>query len=163
MYIDLVTERLRLRPINLDDAEFIIDLLNSKGWLEFIGNRNVLTENEAKKYIQKVLDNENYFYSVFELKTSQKPMGIITFLKKEGEKFPDIGFALLPQFEGNGYTFEACEAYLSKVKDLNKHKQIIAITKPDNIKSINLLKRLGLQYSGDHKKGKEKLSYFSLK
>ena len=116
------------------DAEFIVDLVNSKGWLKFIGDRNISDKNDGKKYIQNILDNTNFYYNVFELKKSGKAVGIVTFLKRDDEKFPDIGFALLPEHQRNGYAFEASKAYLEKLKSFNKYENIIAITKPDNQK-----------------------------
>tara|TARA_R110000744_G_scaffold84869_1_gene166103 strand:- start:3772 stop:4281 length:510 start_codon:yes stop_codon:yes gene_type:complete len=163
VYINIETERLIIRPINLKDTEFIIDLVNSEGWLKFIGNRNISDKNDAKKYIQKILDNKNFSYNVFELKESRKAIGIVTFLKREDEKYPDIGFALLPEFEKKGYTIEACKPYLEKIKNLNKYENIIAITISDNQKSINLLLKLGLKYTGKYEKGEDILSYYSLK
>jgi len=54
------TERLLLKPTQLEDASFIFELLNSPGWLENIGNRNIGSLEEAKEYIlnkmQKQLD-----------------------------------------------------------------------------------------------------------
>ncbi|HET8859360.1 GNAT family N-acetyltransferase [Marivirga sp.] len=163
MYINIETERLTIRPINLKDAEFIIDLVNSDGWLKFIGDRNISDISDARNYIQKILDNPNFYYSVFELKESRKAIGVVTFLKREDEKYPDIGFALLPEFEKNGYVFEASKSYLEKIKSLDKYVNIIAITLPDNQKSINLLQKLGLQYIGDYEKEKVTISYYVLK
>ncbi|MFK7786717.1 MAG: GNAT family N-acetyltransferase [Crocinitomicaceae bacterium] len=163
MYTNLITERLTLRRISLADAEFMLNLVNSQGWLEFIGDRNISNQQEAEQYIQKILSTDDFYYSVFELKETSKPIGIITFLKREDEVFPDIGFALLPQFGSKGYTFEACKTYLEKIEQVHAYENIIAVTKPDNVKSINLLKKLGLQYSNDKEKGEETLSYFSLK
>lgn len=162
MYIHIETERLRIRPINLEDTRFIIDLLNSEGWLKFIGDRNISDNNDARKYIRKILDNDCFYYSVFELKESRKAIGIVTFLKREDEKYPDIGFAILPEFANKGYTIEASKSYLEKIKSLNTYDRIIAITLPDNQKSINILQNLGLNYIGDYQKGKEILSYYGL-
>ncbi len=163
MYLRLETDRLIIRPINLKDAEFILDLVNSKGWLKFIGNRSVSNKNDAENYIQTILDNTNFYYSVFELKESNKAVGIVTFLKREDEKFPDIGFALLPEFEKKGYAFEASKSYLEKIEKLNKYENIIAITMADNKKSVNLLQKLGLEYKYDRKKGMDVLSYYTRK
>ncbi|RZS93942.1 GNAT family N-acetyltransferase [Aquimarina brevivitae] len=160
MNIKIETKRLILRPINSKDADFILALVNSKGWLQFIGDRNVLDKKDAENYIHKILDNEHFFYTVFEVKSSQKAIGILTLLKREEEQFPDFGFALLPQFEKKGYTYEASSSYLEILKKTDNYKHIIAITKPDNMKSIKLLKKLGFQYTADHKKGYEQLSYY---
>lgn len=48
----LETERLTLRQFTPGDAKFIIQLLNSPGWLEFIGDRNVKTDEQAVDYLQ---------------------------------------------------------------------------------------------------------------
>ena len=162
MYKNIETERLKIRPININDAEFIIELVNSEGWLKFIGNRNISTKIDAEKYIQKILDNPNFYYSIFELKSSKKSIGIVTFLNREDQDFPDIGFALLPNYEKNGYTLEASKKYMDEVIKSNIYENIIAITIPDNQKSINLLKKLGLNYLSDYEKDNETLLLFSL-
>ena len=51
--MNLETTRLLLRPFNLDDAPFIIELLNSPGWLQYIGDRNVKTIEQAEQYLLK--------------------------------------------------------------------------------------------------------------
>jgi len=48
----LETERLRLRQFTRDDTKFILELLNSPEWIEFIGDRNVKTETQATEYLQ---------------------------------------------------------------------------------------------------------------
>ena len=48
----LETERLILREFDLDDAAFIVELLNTPGWIKFIGNKNVNSPEEAKAYLQ---------------------------------------------------------------------------------------------------------------
>lgn len=72
MYRQIETERLLIRPIKITDTSFILDLLNSDGWLQFIGDRKVKNVDEAEKYIQNILDNEKFYYSVFELKESKQ-------------------------------------------------------------------------------------------
>ena len=163
MYLILDTKRLRIRPIKLTDAAFMTELMNTEGWLKFIGDRNITDIAAAEQYIQYILDNKNFYYHVFELKAARKPIGVITFLQRENEPFPDIGFALLPKFEKNGYTLEAGKAYLEKINALNTYKNIVAITISENKKSIGVLQKLGLRYEGNYKKGKDTLSYFSLK
>lgn len=163
MYLNNETERLTIRPIKLTDSKFIYRLVNSENWLNFIGDRNVMDVSDAELYIQKILDEKNTYYNVFEIKESGKPIGIVTFLKRENENYPDIGFALLPEYEKNGYTIEACKKYLQEIVKTKRYETVIAITLPDNQKSISLLKKLGMKYKGDFVKEYEVLSYFSLK
>ena len=162
MYKNIETDRLIIRPINLTDSKFIIELVNSEGWLKFIGNRNISNDNDAEKYIQKILDSPNFYYNVFQLKTTKEPIGIVTFLNRSEQRFPDIGFAMLPKYEKNGYTLEASRKYLDEIIESNKYENIIAITIPDNEKSIRLLMKLGLEYESDYIRDNETLSIFSL-
>jgi len=48
----LETERLILREFTLADANFIIELVNTPGWLRFIGDRNIKIEEQAKEYLR---------------------------------------------------------------------------------------------------------------
>src|SRR6266513_1490964 len=98
----IFTNRLDLDLLNLEDHAFIMELVNSKGWIEFIGNKNVNTKDDAIAYINKIMNTENLFYWVVRTKNGNIPIGIISFIKREYfEKF-DVGFAFLPEFNGQG-------------------------------------------------------------
>lgn len=105
MYKKLSTRRLLIRPITREDGNFILELVNSNGWLKYIGDRNVRDVTDAEKYIQKILNNNKYFYNVIQLNDTGESVGIITFLYRDNQKYPDIGFAILPKFEKKGYAF----------------------------------------------------------
>jgi [ribosomal protein S5]-alanine N-acetyltransferase len=162
MYKEIQTERLLMRPINLGDKNFIYSLVNTNGWLKYIGDRNIKNIADAENYIQKILENKNYYYNVFEIKDTKEPIGIITFLNRDSQEFPDIGFALLPQFEKKGYTFEASKKYLAEIISLNLYKKIIGITVPENYNSIKLLQRLGLDFETNFTENNEILSLYSI-
>ncbi len=162
MFVTLETERLSIRPITIKDSQFMYQLVNTEGWLQFIGDRNISDTKDAEKYIQNIIENKRFFYHVFELKETKQPIGIVTFLYRDQHEFPDIGFALLPEFEKNGYTMEACKNYLDQIIKYKINTTIIAITLPENIKSITLLNRLGLTFQHHFTQGKETLSLFAL-
>ena len=162
MYKELQTDRLLIRPIKIEDKEFIYSLVNSDGWLRYIGNRNIKNNSDAEKYIQKIITNKNFFYSVIEISETNEQIGIITFLNRESQEFPDIGFALLPQFEKKGYTFEASKKYLDEIISLKLHKKIVGITVPENENSIKLLNRLGLEFESNFTEDNEILSLYSI-
>src|SRR5690606_36301856 len=109
------TERLLIRPIKITDTHFMLDLLNSEGWFRYIGDRNVNSIKDAENYIQNILSNEKFFYSVFELKETKLSVGIITLLYRENQQFSDIGCAMLPEFDKGGYAFEATKQYLFEI------------------------------------------------
>lgn len=162
MYKTIESERLHIRPVNLGDAAFILELVNTKGWIKFIGDRNISNLQEAETYINQILNKKNFYYNVFERKDLGKAMGIISFIHRQDEDYPDIGFALLPQFEGQGYATEASKTYLHEIIQTKEHPTIIAITKPDNHRAISVLKKLKFQYREDYLKKGEKLLLYQL-
>src|SRR5688572_21540231 len=113
----LETQRLGLREFTRDDAVFIVELLNTPGWLQFIGDRNVKTKEQAIIYLENgplKSYKENGFGSwMVELKEDKTPIGMCGILRRESLENPDIGFAFLPEYTGKGYAFEIASATLS--------------------------------------------------
>src|SRR3954452_9476485 len=142
----IITERLIIQPLTLNDDSFILELVNTEGWIKFIGNRNVTSTSEAGAYIQKILENKNISYWVVKLKDSQESIGIITYIKRDYLPHHDIGFAFLPNASKQGYAFEATTAVLQKLISERNLSYILATTVPENINSIKLLKRMGLVF-----------------
>ncbi len=146
----LETERLRLREFTLDDTPFIIELLNSPGWLMYIGDRNVRTEEEARSYLQDgplASYQENGFgLWMVERKADNQAIGMCGVLKRIALENPDIGFAFLPAFHGNGYAFEAAGATLRFATETLNIPVIAAITLADNVKSIRLLQKYDFKF-----------------
>jgi [ribosomal protein S5]-alanine N-acetyltransferase len=163
MQIHLTTHRLKLSPLKLSDKAFIFNLLNTENWIRFIGNRNIKSNEDAIKYIQKIRDNADARYKVVRLKDVLTPIGVITFIKRHYLDHWDIGFAFLPEFAKKGYAFEATKAVLDDIKQDNAYEFILATTLKDNINSISLLEKLGLKYDKDILVGDDNLMLFSTK
>ncbi len=70
MQIILKTERLTLRKFTLQDAGFMLELLNSPLWIKFIGDRNVKTLEGAEIYLQNGI-LKNYYYSEWDGKNQK--------------------------------------------------------------------------------------------
>lgn len=137
------TNRLLLRPISLDDADFIMNLINCPGFIRYIGDRNVRTRDQAIDYLQNMLSNPDITYWAIETKLGQVPVGVVTWVSRDFLPAPDLGYALLTEFEGNGYAFEASEAWLAHQQ--KSHKTVLAICQADNAASIKLLLKLNFK------------------
>ena len=144
------TQRLHLRTFELSDAAFVQQLLNSDGWLKYIGDRNVHKIMQAEQYLQNgpILSYKVNGYGLWlvEKKEGKVPIGMCGILKRDTLEHPDIGFAFLPDFTGKGYAHEAAEATLKYAKNILGIACICAITATDNVASIRLLKKIGLRY-----------------
>jgi RimJ/RimL family protein N-acetyltransferase len=158
----ITTDRLLIEPLTVNDNNFIRELVNTDGWIKFIGDRNVTSQVEATAYIQKIIDNPNANYWVVKLKVNQTKIGIITFIKRDYLEHHDIGFAFLPNFANNGYAYESANTVLKNVIHKYNLSHIFATTVPENISSIKLLKKLGLFFDKEIEVDKEKLYVYGV-
>ena len=157
----IITERLNLNLLTLDDCDFVKKLVNTDGWIEFIGDRYVHTNDDAIAYINKILNTENLFYWVVRLKDNNTPVGIISFIKRSYLQNFDIGFAFLPEYFGNGYAYEAAKEVLSLVSKTAAYYPVLATTIPGNTNSIKLLTKLGLHFEKEMEVEDEILHIYS--
>lgn len=156
----LTTDRLLIRSLTVTDDQFILSLVNTEGWIKFIGNRNVNSPSEARVYIQKILASKNILYRVVELKNLKVSIGIVTFIKRDYLEHPDIGFAFLPGFSKSGYAYEATSAVLNKLVHEQNLSCIFATTIPENQGSIKLLQKIGFQFEKEILVENEKLHVY---
>lgn len=144
------TERLNLRRLSVDDAEFILELLNEPSFIRNIGDKGVRTISDARQYILNgpVDSYESYGFGLYlvELKNSRVPIGICGLLKREALPDVDIGFAFLPRFWSRGYAFESASAVRTFGINALGLRRIVAITSPGNDDSIRVLEKIGLSY-----------------
>lgn len=150
------TERVRLRRLHTADAAFLLELLNQPSWLEFIGDRNVRSAAQARDYLVQRIDAqfERYGYGMWgvELRVhaplmTGQPVGLVGLVKRDYLPEPDLGFALLDAYAGRGLAYEAACAVLplARARGLTR---LLAITDPDNRRSIALLHRLDFELEG---------------
>lgn len=148
----LETERLVLRDVETADAPFVLELLNSPGFLENIGDRGVRTEPEAEAYIrERVLGS--YYAHGFGMwlaiqKLDQTPVGLAGLVQREGLDAPDVGYAFIPRVWGQGYAQEAAAAVLAYARGPLRLSRLAAITTPENFASMAVLRKIGFVYQG---------------
>ena len=149
--IELSTPRLWIRKVSTLDAAFFLRLLNSPGWLTYIGDRQVHTEAAAAEYIRnRVLPGYNKpGYGSYAVGThgTDEPLGFVGVFERDTLAAPDFGFAFLPEGQGLGYGYEASRALLRQPEILAL-PELLAITLPENDRSIRLLRKLGFQNDG---------------
>lgn len=146
----LTTQRLYIREFHPGDAPFMLELVNTPGWLKYVGDKNIHTEEAASRFIEDVL-MESYRKNGFglwmtELLLSHVPIGMCGLVNRDSLDDIDIGFGFLPEYCNKGYAYESAQALFNYAKfELGIHK-IVAITQSNNLPSIRLLNRLGLQF-----------------
>ena len=144
------TERLLISKIKLQDAPFFLELANTPHWIKYIGDRNLKTVKDAENYLKnrtlKSYDDFGFGFYKLQLKENNKTIGICGLVKREELEDVDIGFGLLPNYEGKGFGFESSIEILKLAKEKFNLKRVAAITMPINKPSIQLLEKLGLVF-----------------
>jgi RimJ/RimL family protein N-acetyltransferase len=144
------SERLFLRPLTLEDSEFILQLLNTNGFIRYIGDRNVKTIGQANDYLLngplKSYETNGFGLSLVELKTDQTPIGMCGLLRRDYLEHPDIGFAFLPDYTGKGYAYEIAKEVIRHGLHKLEIEKILAIVLPENSSSVKLLEKLGFKH-----------------
>ena len=146
----LETQRLVLRRLCADDAEFILELLNQPSFLRYIGDKGVRNAEDAIRYIQTgpVASYDRFGFGLYlvELKESGVSIGMCGLLKRDSLPDVDVGFAFLPGYWSQGFAFEAAAAVMAYGREVLGLRRIVAITSLDNAASIKLLEKIGLRF-----------------
>ena len=160
MIEQLVTPRLTMQILDDKDAAFIRNLVNTEGWIKFIGDRKIHSDDEAINYIHRIKNTPDFTYWVVRLRETMVPIGIISFLKRIYLDHFDIGFAFLPEFNGQGYAYEAALEVMTKLRKQRGHTTILATTISANASSIKLLGKLGFHFEKEIQLENEKIDVY---
>jgi RimJ/RimL family protein N-acetyltransferase len=149
----LKTGRLRLRELSIGDAEFILELVNEPLWLRFIGDKGVRTLEDARKYIEEgpVASYRRNGFGLYlverrELPEPAEPIGICGLIRRETLEDVDLGFAFLERYQGRGYARESAMAIVELGRSRFGLVRLVAITTPDNDRSIRVLEGVGFAF-----------------
>ena len=146
----LHTERLILRRMTVDDAEFMLETLNEPLYIQNVADRGVRTIGDAIEYIRtKIMpsyEQSGFGFYVVELKATREPIGVCGIVKRQTMEDVDIGYSLLQRFAGNGYAYEAASAVMEYGRNVHGLERIVGMTAPTNQRSIALLEKLGLRF-----------------
>jgi RimJ/RimL family protein N-acetyltransferase len=146
----LDTPRLTLRTVEFDDADFYVELVNDPLWIRYIGPRDIKTPEAAREAIRKgPMDMQHrlgFSLYVVQRKEDGARMGLCGLIKRDSLQDVDIGYALLPDYRGQGYVYEAASAVVDYARDNVGLKRLVAIISPDNESSAKVLGKLGFAW-----------------
>jgi len=146
----LETERLVLREVAEADAAFVLDLLNSAGFIENIGDRGVRTQDEACGYIrERVIGSyQAHGFGMWLVEVAKRPVGLAGLVKRDGLDDPDVGYAFIADAWGRGYAQEAAAAVVRHARGKLGIGKLAAITSPENYASMAVLRKIGFDFRG---------------
>ena len=149
----LQTPRLTIRPLGIDDAPFILELVNEPAWLAHIGNKGIHSRDDAEAYIRngpmRMYADRGFGLWAVDRDADGAAIGICGLIKRDTLDDVDLGFAFLQRAWGNGYAQEAAVATVTYATDVLKLARIVAITTRANRRSSDLLRKLGFRFERD--------------
>ncbi|WP_018476515.1 GNAT family N-acetyltransferase [Pontibacter roseus] len=148
---NLITERLELRLVRPEDAAFILQGLSDRHVTEYYAVHYDTPEavQEQMKFSDDLVQNGTGAWWAFSLKGEGELMGAcgLSSLEEEHQK-AEIGFWLLPEHWGKGYTPEAAQAVLDYAFSQMRLNCIEAIVEGGNGASEKVLQKLGFTCEG---------------
>ena len=150
----LETPRLLLRGMALSDSSFLLTLLSDPSWQENIGDRGVRCAADAEVYLRNTIWAQyrahGYGMYVVQLRSTTLPIGICGLVKRDFLTAPDLGFALLPEYVGRGYAYEAARGLMVHAEKNLGIGRLYAMAKRGNHRSLRLLGRLGFHHEAPY-------------
>lgn len=148
----LKTERLTLRQLVSSDANEIFALRSDGNVNKYLDRKPSRSIEDAATFIQTINENIQRNYSIYwaiTLNSADKLIGTICLFDFSDDNLKaEIGYELLPGFQGQGIMQEAA----SKVIDFgNQHlglNSIVAYTHVENLSSTRLLEKCNFKMNG---------------
>lgn len=150
------TPRVVVRRLTLDDAPFILALVNEPGWLRWIGDRDVHSLEDARRYLRDgpLASYASHGHGLCHVALLDgTPVGICGILSRPGLDAPDLGYAILAEHAGQGLATEAARATLDHAR-LGRSVgglglgRVLAITEVGNVASQRVLEKIGMRRDG---------------
>ena len=148
----VTTPRLRLREFTLDDAGFVLRLLNEPSFIANIADRGVRSIPDAERYLadgpMASYARHGFGLWMVELLDTDTPAGMCGLIRREGLADADIGYAFVPEHWGAGFAREAAAATLALARQRFGLERVVAIVSPGNARSVRVLEHLGFADEG---------------
>lgn len=134
-----------LREVTCQDTDFIFKLYTGEDFLKVIGDRGISTKQDASHYIEHSLKASYHRngFGLWVIEVKAQPVGICGLVQRTYLPYPDLGFALLPKYYGQGFARQAARLTLAYAEKTLNLATLLAITSAANVASQKLLRDIG--------------------
>ncbi|TPG71137.1 N-acetyltransferase [Brevibacillus laterosporus] len=159
----IVTERLLLREMTIEDAEVLYSYWSDDEVTKYMNVSSFSSVDQAKEMIQLLLDlgkeDKAYRYSIV-LQETNEVIGTCGFnyIDRENNR-AEVGFDLGRPFWRKGFAKEGLEALVRYGFDVHELNRIEAKVEPENVNSMLVLSKLSFVNEGllrEYQKSEEK-------
>lgn len=162
----LATQRLTLRQLVIDDKQAIFSLRSDSEINKYLDRPPCNTIEDAANFINKVNENINKnmaLYWAITLSGQNKLVGTICLFSFSDENEScEIGYELLPNFQGRGIMREAVKKVIDYAFNTIGVQKIEASLHRDNQPSIKLLEKVLFKNTNQHDKENPELISYNL-
>ncbi|MCP5047904.1 MAG: GNAT family N-acetyltransferase [bacterium] len=149
---EILTQRLRLRPLTPGDAGEVLQLLKERDIPDassfFPYPNDYHTVEQWLVSLQAEQQRGSSLYLAIELKTRDLLMGAISLIFVQEQKIAEIGFRIGEAYRGKGYCAEAVAVVLEYGFAELKLERIRAFYLKSNHASARVLEKTGMKYEG---------------
>jgi ribosomal-protein-alanine N-acetyltransferase len=147
----LITERLTLRQLAIIDEQEIFALRSNSEINKYLDRPISKSIEEARNFIIKInehINNDAALYWGIALGNNDQLVGTICLYGFSDEHLNcEIGYELLPDFQGKGIMQEAAKKVIDYAFNIIKVQKIEAFLHKDNLRSVQLLEKLSFKKS----------------
>jgi len=161
--MDIETNRLRLRPLYMADAEMLYRHWNEPDVRRFLWDDQAVSMAQ----VQAAIDTSNqlfhdYQYGLWAMLL--KPAGTLVGCCGVRPLADDLEllYSLTRAYWGKGLTTEAAQACLQYVFNTGKPDRIVGIANPDNQASWRVLENVGMKRLGRQQHHQESVLYYAV-
>ncbi len=149
MPLPLDTERLRLRPVRLEDLEVWLAVSRDAETVWW-GEPSSTLEDARANLEKQLTGQERYGFSLWavELKPTNTVIGAAGLQHLAESEEIEVGYRLLREHWGRGYATEAAKAAIRFGVDELDLDRIVAVTLPTNQASRRVMEKCGLSFVG---------------
>lgn len=142
----LLSDRLILRPMILEDAKDLCELNSDPDVLKFTGDSPFESIEEAQQFIQDYIAKQKQGFGRLTItrKSDDRYLGWCG-LKDHGT-FVDLGFRLKKEFWNKRYASESASVVLEHGFRNLELEEITGRTASENLASVAILKKLGMTF-----------------
>jgi [ribosomal protein S5]-alanine N-acetyltransferase len=152
-FIIFETPRLILRRITAADAPLIYALNSSPGVLQYLHERELTNEADARQIITDIILPQYTLYNLgrwaMQLKQGNTFIGWCGLKYRPELEETDLGYRLMQQYWGQGYATEAAAHTLQYGFEALNLQTITGRAHIDNIASWKVLEKIGMHYIKD--------------
>jgi len=162
MSMILQTERLIIRKFKPTDLASLLDMFTDSEVMKYIGPRRVLTQNETEEWLLNILykqDRELTRYAIV-LKETDELIGVAGL--QDEDVIKDFGYYFRRSHWGKRYAQEACSAIINYIENTLQIRDYQTFIADENINSIKMIKKLGMQSIRSIKKSGEQGHLYKL-